>query len=41
VAKTELKMRFGFKLRSLDLSAAPQIVDRLNPLLSTKSEGRK
>jgi hypothetical protein len=41
MAKTELKMRFGFELESLDVSAVLEIVSRLNPLLSTTSEGRK
>ena len=41
VAKTELKMRFGFELESLDVSAVLEIVSRLNLLLSTTSEGKK
>ena len=41
MAKTELKMRFGFELRSLDVSATAEIVNRLNALLSTASEGTK
>lgn len=35
------KDRFRFDIGSLDVSAAPGIVNRLNPLLSTTSEGRK
>jgi hypothetical protein len=41
VATTELRMRFRFDIGSLDVSAAPGIVNRLNPLLSTTCEGRK
>jgi hypothetical protein len=41
MAKTELKMRFGFELRSLEVSATAEIVNRHNALLSTASEGTK
>jgi hypothetical protein len=39
--QNQTKDAFGFELRSLDVSAAAEIVNRLSPLLSTTCEGRK